>query len=160
MHNDHLLAPDKIETKREMLYEYKWKIADLYNISIGNVKKLVANLFDKKVRASLRQLTTFLEARIKSKKVHCILEFNQSQCLNPYTEFNTKKRIKAEINGAKDGKVFYKSKKNAVYGKTMEKVRNRINVQLVNKACTWKPSYMSHKIFDNNLLLHGKAKVH
>ena len=95
LHNDHLLAPDKIETKREMLYEYKWKIADLYNISIGNVKKLVPNLFDKKVRALLRQLTTLLEARIKSKKVHCILEFKQSQGLNPYTEFSTIKKNKS-----------------------------------------------------------------
>ena len=37
----------------------------------------------------------------------------------------------------------------------MEKVRNRVNVRLVNNAkdylkCTSKPSYMSHKIFDNN----------
>ena len=30
-----------------MLPEYHLKIADLYNISIGNVKKLVPNLFDK-----------------------------------------------------------------------------------------------------------------
>ena len=49
----------------------------------------------KKVRVLLRQLTTLLEARIKSKKVDCILEFNQSQCLNPYTEFNTKKKNKS-----------------------------------------------------------------
>ena len=62
---------------------------------MGNVKKLVPNLFDKKVRALLRQLTTLLEARIKSKKVHCILEFKQSQGLNPYTEFNTIKKNKS-----------------------------------------------------------------
>ena len=30
-----------------MLYEYQFKIPDLYNIAIGNVKKLVPNLFDK-----------------------------------------------------------------------------------------------------------------
>ena len=53
------------------------------------------NLFDKKVRALLRQLTTLLEARIKSKKVHCILEFKQSQGLNPYTEFSTIKKNKS-----------------------------------------------------------------
>ena len=33
-----LLAPDKIEIKREMLFEYQLKIADLCNIPIGNVK--------------------------------------------------------------------------------------------------------------------------
>ena len=39
LHNDYPLAPDKIEIKREMLSEYQQKIADLYNITIGNVKK-------------------------------------------------------------------------------------------------------------------------
>ena len=39
----------------------------------------------------------------------------------------------------------------------MENLRNRIDVKLIiNKKdylkCTLKPSYMSHKIFDNNLV--------
>ena len=42
---DYPLAPDKI--KREMLSEYQLKIADLYNIPIGSVKKLVPNFFHK-----------------------------------------------------------------------------------------------------------------
>ena len=47
---------------------------------------------------------------------------------------------------------------NAVYGKTMENVRgNRINTRLtINEKeylkCTPKPSYMSQKIFDNDLV--------
>ena len=45
LHNDYPLAPDKIEIKREMLFEYQLKIADLCNIPTGNVKKLVANIF-------------------------------------------------------------------------------------------------------------------
>ena len=45
--NDYPLAPDKIEIKREMLSEYQLKIADLYNIPIGNVKKIVPNFFNK-----------------------------------------------------------------------------------------------------------------
>ena len=47
LHNDYRLAPDKIETKREILSNYQIKIADFYNIPIGNVKKLVPNFFDK-----------------------------------------------------------------------------------------------------------------
>ena len=43
LHNTCPLAPDKREIKREMLSDYKLKIADLYNISIGNVKKIVHN---------------------------------------------------------------------------------------------------------------------
>ena len=44
--------------------------------------------------------------------------------------------------------------KNAVYGKTMGNLRNRIDVRLVNNEkdylkWTSKPRYMSYKIFDN-----------
>ena len=53
---------------------------------------------------------------------------------------------------------------NAVYGKTMENVKNRINVKLgSNKKdylrWTSKPNYMSHKIFDNGLVALRKNKV-
>ena len=52
----------------------------------------------------------------------------------------------------------------AVFGKTMENLRNRIDVKLVNNEkdylkCTSKPSYMLHKIFDNNLVAIRKGKV-
>ena len=47
LHNYCPLASDKIEIKREMLSKYQPKIADLYNIPIGNVKKLVPNFFNK-----------------------------------------------------------------------------------------------------------------
>ena len=47
LHNDYPLAPDKTIIKRETLSEYQLKIADLQNISIGTVKKLVPNFFDK-----------------------------------------------------------------------------------------------------------------
>ena len=53
---------------------------------------------------------------------------------------------------------------NAVYSKTMEDLRNRIGVKLVNNENdylkrTSKPSYMSHKMFDNNLVATRKGKV-
>ena len=65
--------------------------------------------------------------------------------------------IQAEKNRDKDGKAFSKLMNNAVCGKTMENWRNRIDVKLVNNEkeylkYTSKPSYMSHNIFDNNLV--------
>ena len=47
LHNDYLLAPDKMKIKREMWTDYQSKIADFFNISIGNVKKLNPSFFDK-----------------------------------------------------------------------------------------------------------------
>ena len=47
LHNDYPLVPYKIEIKREMLPDDQLKITDHYKIPIGNVKKLMSNIFDK-----------------------------------------------------------------------------------------------------------------
>ena len=49
-----------------------------------------------------------------------------------YVEFNTQLRIEAEKNSHKDGRVLYKLMSNAVYGKTMEHVRNVTHVKLAS----------------------------
>ena len=80
-----------------MLSEYQLKTADLYNIPIGNVKKLVANFFDKeKYMLHYENLQLYLRLALKLKKIHRILEFNQPQWFKPNIEFNTQKRIEAE----------------------------------------------------------------
>ena len=53
---------------------------------------------------------------------------------------------------------------NAAYEKTMENLRNRIDVKLVSNKrgdlkWTYKPSYMSYKTFDNELVAIRKNKV-
>ena len=69
VHNDYPLAPDKIEIKREMLPDYQLKIADLYNIPIGDVKKLVPNFFDKeKYVIHYENLRVHLRLGLKLKK--------------------------------------------------------------------------------------------
>ena len=77
---------------------------------------------------------------------------------------STQKRIDAEKNGDKDAKALYKLMNNAVYSKTMERLTKRIDVTLVNNEkdylkFTSKPSYMSNKIFDNNLVAIRKSKI-
>ena len=61
---------------------------------------------------------------MEATKIYGALEFNQSQQRKQYAEFNTQKRIEAQKNGDKDGKVLYKLMDNAVYRKTKENVRN------------------------------------
>ena len=103
------------------------------NIPIGNVKKLVPNLFDKeKYMIHYEKLQLYLRLGLKLKKIHPVLEFKQSQWLKFYLEFNTQKRIEAEKNSDKDAKGLYKLMNNAAYGKTMETLRNRIDVKLVS----------------------------
>ena len=60
LHNDYSLAPNKIVVKREMFSEYQLKIADLYNIPIGNVKKLVLNIFDKQKMCFIMKTRNFI----------------------------------------------------------------------------------------------------
>ena len=57
--NDYPSAANKIEIKKEMLSEYQLKIADLYNIPIGNVKELVSNFFDKKSMCLIMKTCNF-----------------------------------------------------------------------------------------------------
>ena len=69
LHNDYPLALDKIEIKKEMLPEFQLKITDLYNIPIGNIKKLLPNFFDKdKCVLQYENLQLCLRLGLKLKK--------------------------------------------------------------------------------------------
>ena len=62
-----------------------------------NVKKLVPNLFDKeKYVLHYENLQLYLKLGLKLKKMHRVLEINQSQWLKPYIAFKTQKSIEAE----------------------------------------------------------------
>ena len=108
-----------------MLSNYQLKIAAFYNIPIGTVNKLVPNLLIKKVMCFITKIYNLFKVRLEAKKIHHVLEFNQSQWLKQYVEFDTQKRIGREKNGGKDAKALYKLMNKAVYGKIMENLRNR-----------------------------------
>ena len=64
----------------------------------------------------------------------------------------------------KHRKAMQKIMNNDLYGTTKGKLRHRIDVRhVINKKgylkWTLKPSYVSHKIFDNNLFAIHKSKV-
>ena len=146
-----------------MLSEYQLKIADLYNISIGNVKKLVPNLFDKeKYMIHYENLKLYLRLGLKLKNTSRIRTQSITMVKTIYRLQHTKKNRSRKND--KDGKALYKLMNNAINGKTMENLRNRIDAKVVNNKkdhlkCTPKPSYMSHKIFYNNLVAIRKSKL-
>ena len=59
------------------------------------------------------------------------LEYSKSEWLKPYFEINIHKGKEAKFKGDKFGDVFFKLLKNAFYGKTIEIVDNRQDVELV-----------------------------
>ena len=110
-------APDKMEIKKEMS-KYKLMIPDFPTgmLQKSEILSHPHNFFDKKKYAlHYENLQLYLSLGLKLKKIHRVLEVNQTQCLKPYFEFNTQKGIDAEKNGGKDGKALYKLMNNAVY---------------------------------------------
>ena len=129
-----------------MLLEYCKKSAVKHKISVGQVNKLIPTLKDKKEYVlHYRNLQLYLDLGLKIKKVHGVLEFNQSPWLKQYIDFNTEKRKHTRNPLGKD---FFKLMNNSVFGKTIENLRKRADVRLVTNEkkllkLTSKPTYVS-----------------
>ena len=112
LHNDYLLAPEKRPVSSDMLLKYCKKVADKYEIKVGDVKKLMLNFGNKtNYVVHYRNLQLYLSLGMKLTKIHRVLEFKQSDWMKKYIDFNTEKRM----NAAND-------------------LRKIINVRLVNNA--------------------------
>ena len=161
IHNDYPVAPEKVKVSNNMLSAYCKKIAEKYNISIGLVSKLIPTLRDKKEYVlHYRNLQLYLDLGLKIKKVHRVLKFDQSPWLKQYIDFNTEKRKHAKNSFKKD---FFKLMNNSIFGKMMENLRKRVDVRLVTNEkkldkLTAKPTYVSSKIFNENLIAVHKVK--
>ena len=155
LHNDYPLAPEKVKVGENMLSEYCKNIAKKYKISTGLVHKLIPTLSNKeKYVLHYRNLQLYTDLGLKITKV------NQSAWLKQYIDFNTEKRTNAKNAFEKD---FFKLMNNSVFGKTMENLRKRVDVRLVtdeNKLLKMaaKPTYVSSKIFNENLVAVHKIK--
>ena len=90
------------------------------------------------------------------------MKLKKSHWLKKYIDFNTKRRTETKTDFEKD---FYKLMNNAVFGKTMENVRNRQNIRL---ATSWKqasklinrPSFERAEVFSENFCaIHLKKRL-
>jgi len=107
-----------------------------------------------------RNIQLYLDLGLKLTKIHRVLKFNQSPWLKERINFNTRKRTNAKNSFEKD---IFKPMNNAVFGKTMENVRKRVDVRLVTDEkqhvkVASKPTYVSSKIFNKNLVAVHKIK--
>ena len=136
LHNDYPLCPEGVKCK-------------------NNVEKLIPNLRNKKKYVlHYKNLIQCLRFGMKLTRIHRGIKFVESEWLKPYIDKNTKLRTKAKNNFEKD---FFKLMNNSVFGKTMENIRNRVDVRLVNnrenaRKLVAKPNFRHCKIFDENLI--------
>ncbi|XP_067126115.1 uncharacterized protein [Centruroides vittatus] len=90
-----------------------------------------------------------------------VLEFEQSDWLKKYIDLNTEMRTKATNDFEKD---FFKLMNNSVFGKTMENIRNRVDIRLCCKAkqvekLIAKPNFKHRTIFTENLCAIHMYKI-
>ena len=142
LHNDYPLAPERV--------------------TVNKVEKLIPNLNDKtKYVIHHENLKLYLSLGLKLTKIHRGIKFEESAWLKPYIDLNTNLRAKAKNDFEKD---FFKLMNNSVFGKTMENIRNRVDIRLVTresqaKKLTCKPNYQHHTIFCENLTAVHMKKV-
>ena len=157
MHNSYPLAVESKAISKEELSPYQLNQIQTYNEKHNDkMKKLVPNLYDKiGYVVHIRNLQYYLKKGLKLTKIHCAVEFKQSNWLKTYIDFNTDMRTKSKNDFEKD---LYKLMNNAVFGKTMENVRGRVNItlhsnneELKNKHVS-KPQFKTSKTFGENLM--------
>ncbi|XP_072046800.1 uncharacterized protein [Amphiura filiformis] len=154
----------------EVDLEYPKELHDLHNdfplaperLIVNKVEKLIPNLNDKEKyvihHVALKQC---LELGLKLTKVHQGIKYREEPFMKPYIEKNTRLRTKATTDFEKD---YFKLMNNAAFGKTLENVRNRVNVHLVNSEhkaikLAAKPNYERNTIFDENLIAVHMKKI-
>ena len=132
------------------------------HLVIGKVSKLVPNFHPKtKYVVHHEVLKTYLKHGLKISKIHRGISFVESPWMKPYIDFNTKLRMQSKNVFESD---FFKLMNNSVFGKTIENVRNRIDVKLVTcrkqaEKYINRPNYTGRTTFSDNLVAIHMAKT-
>ena len=94
---------------------------------------------------------------LKITKIHRGIKFEESAWLKEYINLNTKLRLEAKQSGNNFEVDFFKLMNNAVFVKTLENIRNRVDIQLIARdkvalKLAAKPNYDRCTISNENLI--------
>ena len=156
-HKSYPLAPEKKAVKNEGMSDYQKRLMKDLELKPPDSEKLLLTLEDKsKYVVHYRNLQFYLKQGMKLKRVHRVLEFEQECWMEPYIRMNTEFRKNAKSDFEKN---FHKLMNNSVFGKTMENLRNRVDIKIVRSNETDKirklvasPLYSRHALFSNDLV--------
>ena len=137
-----------------------WKSHNDYPLAhekmiVNGVEKLICHFKPRKnYVVHYRNLRQYLEMGMRITAVHRGISFYQSSWMEPYIRKNTELRKTAANSFEKD---FFKLMNNSVFGKTIENIRKRQNIILIDdrkKAAklTSRPNFDRATIFDRNLI--------
>ena len=155
LHSDLPVAPEKKTVQIDEHSPYTQHLSRKLQLKGKPQQKLVPTLSNKeKYVLHYTNLKYYIQQGLKLTKIHRVASFQQGYFLRDYISLNTEKRKQARNSFEKD---FYKLMNNAVFGKTMENVRNRINFHLVNnpkqmRRLVAKPNYRRTVIFTEDLV--------
>ena len=105
-----------------------------------------------------RDLKFYITHGIRILNVHTVYEFKQSPWLAKYIKYNTEQRKKAKTEFDKH---FYKLMNNSFYGKTIENIRKRLNLDLIDKSDIHKILNRQSKLsFDDKIAEYEKFNLY
>jgi hypothetical protein len=171
LHNDYPLAPERKLVTEDMLSDYALNMKEALEIGRDTCEKLVPNLQSKRQYVcDVRNLKYYLQKGLICTQIHRVITFDTARWMKPYIDFNTEKRTVAKNKFEQD---FFKLLSNSCFGKTMENLRNRVQMDFVTsheselgnsrKLPTverWlaSPLYDGHVIYNDNLVAVRKKK--
>ena len=118
--------------------EYPKELHDLHNeyplavesVVVDGVRKLIPNLHDKrKYVVHHEALRCYLRNGMVLKKIQEGISYEERDFMKKFIDINAEARKAAKDDFEKD---FYKRLSNSVFGKTMENVRNRADIEIMN----------------------------
>ena len=130
-HNEFPLAPERRTITTEQCSPYTRQLIESLNIpQKKQFERLVATLIDKRRYVlHYRCLKLYMRLGLRLVRIHRAVSFKQSFWLRDYIALNTDKRRHATDDFDRQ---LFKFMNNAVFGKTLENVRKRVDVRLVN----------------------------